>query len=344
MKHRTRTLTDRVKSFTAHETSTIEVPLDRWINQFDLRVDLTQYDTGSSVSLDEDGILELVDKVEVVVNGDSIRTWDPARYWYGTPIDYGVEPELTDPKTSTGQTDISQGAFHLPILQRLNPADPYDLSAAIPAHEVSSLDVKVHWGSASDLGTGYTIDSADVSLSVSEFNLTPQEEQQVFGASGAAVTDSKQSRLKAIHESEKIKTFSASNSNYQFTVDLPVGAVLLHSDLFVVDNGSRDDDLVDKFRIRQHSPDERTYDRVRWEESQMQDVRDHRLDDPIEGNRYLTGHTRLDFTRYALRGQGNPFNLVGRSKGDVTIGIENNSPTSTSEAQLLNRQVRPVSY
>jgi hypothetical protein len=341
-RYRTRSLDGRKASFTADTESTIEIPLDHFITGFELFVHLDDYDTGSGGSVDEDGILNLVDKVELEVNGDTIRTIHPDPQWYEEVYHRGEQPAFKD--VTTTQSNGKEAFFQLPIPQRMNRLNPHDLTAALPARFLSTAQIRIHWNSASDLGSDHTINNSEALLSLQEMKLNQSEQAQVWGAKGDEILEPQKSRLFALHQSETVKSVDAAESDFNFGIDLPVGATLLGDYVMVIDDGDRDDDLLDKVRIRQHSPTERTFEKAPWGVLQRRDLEQGLLGVTIDGDLFANGFAHLDYRTYRAPGEPNPFNLADLSKGDMRFEANTSAPTGTAEVHLGHTQLRPANY
>lgn len=331
MRKITRTLFNKILTWVASTTATLELPLDRYISAVLLRFDVTYTTAGGAGTVAQDGVLNIAKRISLKVGSKTIRSWDPARKWYTIPLDLKTKPEFVNFTTPDGAGKKAQ--FVLPIYFRLDPKNDNDASALLPAHLLSSATIEIEWESATgNYGTGQTVTAATCTATLMERVLSTGEELSVYGASGKDVVG-KNSRLTQILETEVTKTVDAAYADFGFPIGLPAGHILTRTFVFATLAGARDDTLIDKIRVRTESPEKSDLIEEEWEISQARDLVEYEVATPIEGNRYLTGFTVLDFAEF-----GN-LDMRGRKKDDVTLNLTTAAPSGTTNVVLLHEQL-----
>ena len=130
----------------------------------------------------------------------------------------------------------------LPIHWGINPADRFDRSIVLPAVNLTNLVAKITWGSASDLGTGYTIDASNskVYLNIYEITLEPSETEEMLFPNGLVSP-----RFEAVE-----KSIDAVYSNLGFEIETPVGDYLYETAIIVLNSsGNRSDSDVSEVAV-----------------------------------------------------------------------------------------------
>lgn len=306
---------------------------DAFVAVLMVRVAVT-YTSGAAATKAENGVLNAVSKLTLMASGHAKRSWTPARYWYKLPLDLGTKPEFND--VTTAQAAGKVASFELPIFFRLDPHDDGQLSYLLAAKYHSSLELAVEWGAAASIGNDQTITAASLTVTESEIILTEREEAALYGATGKALFQPG-SGLLEISEVESEVIITAAFADFKFLVDLPGGAVLTRSFMHVIRNSLRDDTQVTHLRVR----DTRGGGNVDMveetlEQSQARDLREYAVPLPIEGVRYLTGFTVLDYAQMRRGG----LDLRGVEEGAVKLGLTTIAPHANgSRLVFIHEQV-----
>lgn len=238
MLNHTYQVTDKV-DFSASSTKSIDIPETGYINEMNLLLEL--YVTpATSVSANEDALARIIDALKITAaGGKSYFTVDDGRQLLYHCFHQYQGQLLHDPLPSAGGSATTVRAL-FPLHFGLDPFDSFDPSVIIPAAELSNLKLEVTWGSASDLGTGYTItpSSSQMRVVVKELTLEKGETRDKIWPDGINVP---------LFESRSL-SLSATASNLGKTDDVPVGS-MLHSALIIVLNssGNRSDTDVTEF-------------------------------------------------------------------------------------------------
>lgn len=243
-----RTLNDASHTFDVNANlsesgNKIDIPMDRWIKTIYL-VLKAQWDSSAASVLNEDNPMSLLKNVALVVNGKSVRDVDFALLHYKNVFDhYGRVPSRQRSVAGGALNDqqlIAVAKFDFCTEPSFPNAHQNALDALLPAHELSSLHVRVDTGAVADLGTNETLDSATLYPILEEVTMDDGTERALFG--------SNREKLLFIQESMSEKTIGGAAQNYQFEIDLPTGNILRRSLIKAVDNGVRDDAIVTDFR------------------------------------------------------------------------------------------------
>lgn len=315
-----RTLEERVP-YAANSTKSIKIPRDRFIQKIMLRLKLVG-DTGTVTPAEDAAAGAVIKAIRLVANGNDTKFYvslPDLHYenWY----EYGTRPDSYI-NTTNNQTDVEINRAQADICFMIDRTNPYELPAMLPAHQLSSLELFIDWGTASDLGTGYTIDASnaagvsELEVSLRECDLTSADIRQV-------------SPFMAIKESAIEKTIDAAYSDYTFAVDLPVGGMLRKTALTAIRAGVRSDTQVPKYMVKQESPIRREILQATWEASQRQDKVEYGIES------VLAGHTILD---YGTIGRGG-LDLRALKEGDVKFKCNTIAPSGTTKIRLVNQEI-----
>ena len=239
-----RSRVDVVASFNAN--TPFSLSLLRSKNHTTIRGKLTvTYDTGASVTPNEDGLAKLVKGIGLQVNlGPKLcETVDLQQLvLYSQHLKRG-RLKNDQPSTATGQTGLKgevEFEFNLP----LNREDPFDPTVSIPgqAPEISDIALVGTWGDSNDLGSGYTVTSAQLSV-VDDIGWVCTEE-------GFKENFPPNERLMP-NWYYGTQTFTGAVANLGQVLDLRPNVVIRAIFLIVKDDtGNRSDDVVSEFALK----------------------------------------------------------------------------------------------
>jgi hypothetical protein len=308
----------------------MEIPRDAYIRRIFMRLYM-QVNSGSAVSLNEDNPMSLIKTVRLEDGyGFQYLNCKFAYLHYLNCFDSEeVQPRKKTPSTAS-QTNQSAYAFAV-FDTRVNPQDPNDISALIPAEELSSLNLFVNWGAEADLdsGSGFNINWAKLQVVIEEVLLTQQEKASLFG--------SRLERLLKPKISEDVKTIDASYSDLKFQYNLPMGAWLKRSALITILNGVRSNALISKYQIKQEKPEGIELATYTWDIAQMINKHEYNLADPIESDQItLAGFVLEDYKDITKILTG--LATHGLDLGSITIRANTSTPTGTTQLRVINHE------
>ena len=333
-----RTLADTI-AWTANRSGVnIPIPRDRFIQRMAVRV-TGCVDTDASVAptLQEDNPLGIIKAIYVTANGnDTQRRLRGDRLWYLNSFRHATPPERVTTPIATGESS-TEFAFNLFLDFMRDPRNPFDISAMMPAQVYSSLKLFIDWGTGTDLDTNgkTTLVDATATVTLREGTMSNAEIRAAYGR--------ELQRLQKIYESEQTKT-NVQNTNYQFTMDLPVGHFINAIGVFAYDNTIRSDAIVNtQFRLQQKSPLSVTLTQSDWMASQNYDKAEMNLDTILDIDVALTS---VDLWNRPLRGltiidteaQGG-LDTRNMKSGDVQYQANIGAITGTSETVLVVQEI-----
>ena len=306
-------------------TGSLDLPRNRFIQKIygHLRV---VGDTDAAVTPDEDAIAALISSIRVVVNGDDARVSAPLidlyHYTRQRSRNTGLQNSLL---TTVSQSNVVIGECDFAITfatEQDEHLNAEDVSALLPAHEASSLSIEVNFAGAAALGTGYTVDSGSLEISIKEFALTPEEVAEVIVPG----------KYWVYYLTGFDNTIAAQSVNFDNVVNPPIGKILRRTMLTSIRNGVRVNGVFDAQTglYEYEFVDSRKGDipviRQSWDNSQLQDRLEYGIDPP-------TGITIADFVEI-----GN-IDARGYSQGQIELKFNNQSPTGVTSLRILNEQL-----
>jgi len=312
-------LLEEVIPFAAGATRSISIPRDRFIQKIELRLTITGT-TAATVSAHEDNPMSLVRGIRLVANGNDVKlAASMTDLHYVDQYEYGTAPERFI-QTATGLpagSDLGRAAVVADV-GSIEPKNPFDISSLLPAHTFSSLELFVDWGTSADLGTGYTVADARITVTLREADLTPEELREV------------EPMLK-LYETFIEKTIDAAYPYYGFIVDLPTGNQLFRTVLTAVRAGIRSDTQITAFKVTQESPVKAELLTDGWYESQARDKLQYGIETVVRG---------ICIIDYEKEIGG--LDLRGLKAGDVKFRASTIAPSGTTKARLLNLEIAGV--
>lgn len=172
--------------YSANTTTRVDIPRNGYITHIDARL-RCQIDAGSSVSppsdpspddtIDDD-LARLIHSFSIKGSGGKnyFDISDGRQWFWLTWYKYQgqVQADSLPAATVAGNYQYMQFAIHWGI----EPYKYIDKSIVLPARDFSSLTSECTWGTASDLGTGYTVNSAVLTLNITELVLEEGETRE----------------------------------------------------------------------------------------------------------------------------------------------------------------------
>lgn len=170
-----------------------------------------------------------VQRIELIANGtDVIRSFDANALWWMNYFYYNRSPKTT-PTLGDGST-LNPSFDSLLILPLWMPKAVRPLDTALDSGQLSSLEVRITWGSHTSINasaTGFTTNPTIEMGSLESFNFTgPFSQLRVFKIE---------------------KEITASNERFQ--VDLPVGKMYRGFLMNYTDAGADDADVLNNFKL-----------------------------------------------------------------------------------------------
>ena len=230
-----------VATYSANEP--FQIPLLRTKNHTVVRGKLTVNYTASSATVKEDGLAKLVKGLALQVNlGPKLcEVQDLSQLvLYNQHLNRGRLTHNQPDDTDGSHTGYVEFEFNLP----LNREDPYDASVCIPAQaaEISDIHLVGTWGTASDIGSGITVDSAQIEITESYGWMCTEE--------GFRANFPPEQRLMP-NWYFGVQTFTGAVANFGQTLNLRPNVVIRNIFLVIKDsNGNRSNSVVSEFAIK----------------------------------------------------------------------------------------------
>jgi len=314
-------LVDKVE-FEANKTKKIKIPKNNFISEIKLRLEVKIVNTAVAPTNHEDNPMSIVKRIRLFAKGkDAIFDAQMSLRFYEQKYLSGTEPErattsLTASATSTGIAECS-------IVFRVDENNLDDITALLPAHDLSDLDLEVDWGTNTDLQltNAGTITAADsfIKVSIVEATLTEEDINKLKEQFGDAKVLNKVVR-QAEHD------IAGVNDNFVFSKNITIGNLIQRQLLQVWDNGVRNDTLVSRFKFKQYSPVKKDLEDRNFPQSQSTDKRKYRLESVVKGI------TIIDWSDKGF------LDLTDLKDGDVKYEHNNIAKTGTAKIILLSTE------
>ena len=248
------TMTDTL-AWSAGSKKTLDIDRNGYITHLNLLLKAV-YDTASAgLSANEDGLAHLLSSVRIATAGRDFYNINDGRLGLFLARCQYQDAIRSDSLTTTvSQSDVTD-YMQLPIHLGLQFYNTVDKTVVIPAVELPSLDLEVTWGSASALGTGYTVTSGTLYVTYTEILLQTGETRESIFPGGLYIP----------RMNPQAKTVSSAYSNLSLEVDVPVGDILAWILILVhgATTGKRCNNLVTEFGFKFPKEAQTPY-RVSW--------------------------------------------------------------------------------
>ena len=286
MRISTRTLSDTI-DLTSVGDQKIQIPRDRYIRQIIIDYE-ANIDTGASAT--KTGIETLMSNLDLVVAGnDHVKDITPINCRYMNQLDFGTKPRTTPITNSMSGVDVN-GTIILDFATAHR--NPFDISALLPAHLLSSLNLYgTVVAATAAFGTGGVVNSGKAYVHLKEVHMSKAEERAAYG--------SKLEKLLKYYESE-ITLACTAKSNYEWIEDLTVGSILKKLGIIT--------DKINYYRIKQASPIELIIAEAKWSASLAEDKIMYGVED-----------LPTNLTVYDAEYKSGGLDLRGLKQGDVQL-------------------------
>lgn len=317
----------------------IELPQDRWIKKIGLMLE-GQYDTGGSTPvLAIDNPLGVIGDVTVEVAGKAARQVSFPLLHYLNVFDYyGVVPTRVKTSTSISQSNLKfagYAEFNFCTEPSFANTHPSTIDALLPAHKVSSVNLKVNTNAVTDIASNTTLDSCTLTPYLEVITMDKATEEELYGKD--------LEKLLYIVQSQTEKTLTAA-TGFKYEVDLPTGNILRRSLIEAIDNSVRSNAIITDFMTK--VPLLEIEDSWSWTAAQEDDRMGL-------GIGRLTGMGELEATSTSAivrtltglvmndyRDLGH-LDLRGLAKGSAKFKANVGSPTGTSKVKMVHEELLP---
>lgn len=245
--------------YSAGDTTTLSLPRSHYYERLNLLADYDVTVGTADTPQAGNGILDLIDRVEVEFDGDTTaKSTDWAMSHFLDTYQYGTRPVFDDLDLSsaTQQTGSIQTFVDFTLA-------PGTYGTMLPAFTFSDLTLKVKWATADDVAGDVSVNDASVSVQSRERRKsTVANPPQVTTAD---VVD----RLKGFKERQRNIPLTY-DGNKQ--IDLPIGNTYYSVAVQVLDDDTPDNDLVEDVEVAENGVSthkESTVDLLRSQDKQQ---------------------------------------------------------------------------
>lgn len=243
--------------FTASTTKNIDIPQSGYITELSFLFTIRVTAAGGA-SANNDALARLINAARLTASGaKNYFDISDGRQWYYWQF-FNYEGQISgDSLPSAGSS--SDVTLALKIHWGLNPYMDTDRTIILPSPELQNIKMELDWGSASDLGTGYTISASDSKAEVTVTELALESGELRESVWPSLLSPRFQARELAI---------SATATNLGKEDDVPVGDVLYQTTGIILDSsGDRTNSNVTeigvKFPKERRTPFKRKFNELR---------------------------------------------------------------------------------
>lgn len=274
----TETLTQTLP-FEANAIKTLKLPTTGYVTRYELLLRLNVTTDAGGATAREDALARIIRSLRIEFPG--------ARTYFGIPdgrllkylnyYDFKGQIHEDSLPTSASVTQDVYAKFN--IYFGFAPRNPFDPTVVLPAGELSDLQFTVSWGNASDLGTGYTINEGEITITQRYIALEPGETRKHIFPKG----------INTPIMTPVTKSIDSIKSDLELQEDIPVGNVITRILLMVLDSaGNRTDDYVSEIGILKPRTKETPF-RIKWKNSVLKDRHDYALPSSVTGVTIIDG-------------------------------------------------------
>ena len=232
-------LTDTL-DFAANTTKNVDIPKSGYITELNFLFTI-RVTAGLSVTPAEDPLARLINAARLTASGakNYFDISDGRQWYYWQFFNYEGQISGDALPQANNSADVT---LALKIHWGLDPYVDTDRTIILPSPELQNIKFELDWGSATDLGSGYTIDSSNskAQISVTELALEAGELRESIW----------QTLLSPRFEAREL-SLTATASNLGKTDDVPVGDILYQTTTMILNGfGNRSDSTVTEVGVK----------------------------------------------------------------------------------------------
>lgn len=300
---------DRI-DYVASTSKTIDIPREHFLKRLTLELD-GQCDSGSAVSRSAYNPFEVISRIEVVTNGQTIKSISGSMLYLQNILEHGAIPPRTQTPSSTSQSNQAFGG----ALRLFFDKDKDLVETLLPSHKLSSLQLRITFATAAtiDSGSGFAIDYLYVRP------MLTYEDNRGQTTTGIGV----------LKETEYVKTLTQTG---WAELELPVGNVYHSLALLARNNGAASNTVIDEYEVVLNGIV--VVRKVRFAASRAEDL----LDYSLEAANQPTGFTMVDFDL----GGSAPIDTRGQSSFKLRYNVAA-TPSGTADLTVVAEELIPPS-
>ena len=153
-------------AYSPSTTQSIDVRLKGYITQIDVLITLNITASSSATPKSDDTLLRIADALKFTSSGspDFYSVRDLREGWWISYIK--SQGQAYADVLASGYAAAADKYIQFTIHPGSNFGNAWDLSRNVPLRGLSNVQFQITWGTASDLGTGYTINSGNLAIVV----------------------------------------------------------------------------------------------------------------------------------------------------------------------------------
>lgn len=305
-------------NYEAGETKELDLPRSHYFERLNLVANWTAT-IGTGGAQSGNGILDLIDRVEVQFNGDStVKSTDFALSHFLDQYRYSTQPlaDRVDYASATQQSGQLQT-----FVDFLLGARQY--GALLPSFGMSDLTLKVKWATASNVGADVTVDSASIDVQSRE-----RKKGTVAAGNPNLSTDDVVDRLQGFKERQRTVPLDYDGVH---TVKLPKGNIMYAIGVQILDNDAPSETLIENVEVLENGVGTHkasTVDLLRAQDKQQ----------------YGIEQTAPGFFILNYGQNGDTDDVVSTAEMDsyeLKLDTDGTVPTDPAEARIVTQEIVP---
>lgn len=300
---------DRIE-YTANSIQTLDIPREHWDKKILLQL-VGQCETESATPTKSPyNPFEIIKRIEIIANGSqTIKSYSGKMLYLQNVFEHGCIPSRIQSPSLASQEDKAFGGALMLYLDK----DKDYIETLLPTHVLSSLQLKITWGTEIDIQTDVTD-----GLTIDNLYIYPLVTEELNKGQST-------SKIGVLKETELVKNLEASG---WVEVDMPVGNVYNQIALLTRNNSLPSNTIISDYEIIKDGLE--VIRSLRFDQSRSEDLIDYAL----ESTNQPTGYTVVDFDL----GGSAPINTKGWSSLKLRLNVST-TPTSTADVTILSEEL-----
>jgi hypothetical protein len=297
-------------------TKEIDLPRSHFYERLNLVADYEVTSDGSDGKAGN-GILDLIDRVEVQFDGSStLKSTDFATSHFIDQYDYGTRPLYTPFDHTSASTQTGKLQTFVDFILA-----PGQYGALLPSFIFSDLTLSIKWGTPSSVGSDVTsVDSATVAVESKE-----RRKNTVANPPQVTTSDITESLL-GFKERQRTVPIDYDGEH---TIDLPRGNTYYGVGVQVLDGDAPDNDLIEGVKIVENGVE--THKSTTFDLARAKDKQEYGVESRPDG------FVMLD---YGIRGDTDDVvSTTGMDDFELLLDTDGTTPTDPAEARVVTREI-----